>query len=110
MTLEQKATVAKNCCGAYVEPSRDYPDADIEPEQASLRVNANSTEALQEDIAVLEGDVQISQGYRQVRSDTAVVNQVNRQVILEGNVRFREPGMLLLGDSAKVDIEQRSRD
>ncbi|MGB1807670.1 MAG: LPS-assembly protein LptD, partial [Porticoccaceae bacterium] len=107
MTPEQKATVAKNCCGAYVEPSRDYPDADIEPEQASLRVNANSTEALQEDIAVLEGDVQISQGYRQVRSDTAVVNQVNRQVILEGNVRFREPGMLLLGDSAKVDIDSR---
>jgi LPS-assembly protein len=107
MTPEQQVAVEQNCCGAYVEPSRDYPDADIEPEQASLRVNANSTEALQEDIALLEGDVQISQGYRQVRSDTAVVNQVNRQVILEGNVRFREPGMLLLGDSAKVDIDSK---
>ena len=42
-----------------------------------------------------------------MRSDAAVVNQVNRQVILEGNVRFREPGMLLLGDSAKVDIDSK---
>jgi len=107
MTPAQRASLDENCCGAYIEPSRDYPDAEIQPEQASLRVNANSTEALQEGIALLEGDVQISQGYRQVRSDTAVVNQVNRQVILEGNVRVREPGMLLLGDSAKVDIDSK---
>ena len=107
MTMEQKTALDENCCGAYVEPLRNYPDAEVEPEQASLRVNANSTEALQEGIALLEGDVQISQGYRQVRSDAAVVNQVNRQVILEGNVRFREPGMLLLGDSAKVDIDSK---
>ncbi|MDG1310734.1 MAG: LPS-assembly protein LptD [Porticoccaceae bacterium] len=107
MTPEQRAALDENCCGAYIEPTRDYPDADIPPEQASLRVNANSTEAMQDDIALLEGDVQISQGYRQVRSDSAVVNQVNRQVVLEGNVRFREPGMLLLGDNAKVDIDSK---
>jgi len=107
MSEEQRAELDKNCCGAYIEPSRNYPDADLAPEKASLRVNANRTEAMSDDIAVLEGDVQISQGYRQVRSDSATVNQVDRQVSLQGNVRFREPGMLLLGDNAKINIDSK---
>ncbi|MBT5388786.1 MAG: LPS-assembly protein LptD, partial [Porticoccaceae bacterium] len=107
MSEEQRAELDKNCCGAYIEPSRNYPDADLAPEKASLRVNANRTEAMSDDIAVLEGDVQISQGYRQVRSDSATVNQADRQVSLQGNVRFREPGMLLLGDNAKINIDSK---
>ena len=107
MTSEQQLSVDPYCCGAYLEPERDYPDADLDPDQASLRVNANSTEALPGNIAVLEGDVQISQGYRQIRSDTARINQNNRQVTLEGNVRFREPGLLLLGNSAEIDIDSK---
>ncbi len=107
MSPDQRAELDANCCGAYVEPSRNYPDAELAPEKASLRVNANSTEAMNDDIAMLEGDVQISQGYRQVRSDSATVNQADRQVTLQGNVRFREPGMLLLGDNAKINIDSK---
>lgn len=107
MTSEQKLGLDPYCCGAYIEPERDYPDADMDPDEASLRVNANTTEALEGNIALLDGDVQISQGFRQVRSDTARINQINRQVTLEGNVRFREPGLLLLGNNAKVDIDSK---
>lgn len=107
MSIAQKQALEANCCGAYVEPVRDYPDADMEPEGASLRVNANSTEAIDDNVALLEGDVQISQGYRQVRSNSATVDQSNRQVSMEGNVQFREPGMLLLGSRAKVDIDSK---
>ncbi|MDG1814296.1 MAG: LPS-assembly protein LptD [Porticoccaceae bacterium] len=107
MTSEQRLSLDPYCCGAYVEPRRDYPDADVDPDQASLRVNANTTEALEGNIAQLDGDVQISQGFRQVRSDTARINQNNRQVTLEGNVRFREPGLLLLGNNAKIDIDSK---
>ena len=53
----------------------------------------------------MDGDVQISQGYRQIRSNTARIDQINRTVVLDGNVTFREPGMLLLGDSAEIDID-----
>ena len=107
MASEQRLSLDPYCCGAYVEPRRDYPDADVDPDQASLRVNANTTEALEGNIAQLDGDVQISQGFRQVRSDTARINQNNRQVTLEGNVRFREPGLLLLGNNAKIDIDSK---
>ena len=107
MTEEQRRKVADNCCGAYIEPERDYPDADLNPEQASLLVNANTTETLPDNVALLDGDVQISQGYRQIRSNSARIDQTNRTVVLDGNVTFREPGMLLLGDNAEIDIDSK---
>ena len=107
MNEEQRSQVASNCCGAYIEPQRTYPDADIDPEQASLLVNANTTETLADNVAVLDGDVQISQGYRQIRSNSARIDQTNRTVVLEGNVQFREPGLLLLGNNAEIDIDSK---
>ena len=107
MTEEQRAQVASNCCGAYIEPLRNYPDANIDPEMASLLVNANTTETLTDNVALLDGDVQISQGYRQIRSDSARIDQTNRSVVLEGDVQFREPGLLLLGNNAEIDIDSK---
>jgi LPS-assembly protein len=107
MNEEQRSQVASNCCGAYIEPQRTYPDANIDPEQASLLVNANTTETLADNVALLDGDVQISQGYRQIRSNSARIDQTNRTVVLEGNVQFREPGLLLLGKNAEIDIDSK---
>ena len=105
MTPEQQASVAKFCCGAYIEPKRDYPDADKHPDESSLRVNALSTEAQSDSVAILEGDVNIAQGYRQLRSNSAIVDQENRRITLIGNVRFREPNMLLTGDHALLNLD-----
>jgi LPS-assembly protein len=107
MTEEQQLKIEGKCCGAYIEPPRTYPDANLAPEEASLQVNANSTEALENNVAVLDGDVQISQGYRQIRSNSARIDQTNRNVELQGNVQFREPGMLLLGSNAEIDIDSK---
>lgn len=109
LTEDEKRLMSKNCCGAYIEPPRDYLDATLDPEEASLRVSAATTEA-RGNVANLEGDVQVSQGYRQVRSNTAMVDQENRIVELEGNVNFREPGLLLTGDRARVNIDSRDVD
>jgi len=105
MTPEQQVSVAKYCCGAYLEPVRDYPGKEQHPDDASLHVSALSTEAQGDSTALLEGDVNISQGYRQVRSDSAIVDQKNRQIKLDGNVRFREPNMLVIGDHALLDLD-----
>lgn len=107
MTGEQKRLVDSNCCGGYIEPERDYPDAERDPDDASLRINANSTEAITESAALLEGDVQFSQGYRQARSDSAEIYQVQRLIKMQGNVQFREPGLLLLGDSASIQTDSK---
>ena len=107
MSNVQKERLTENCCGAYIEPTRNYPDSELDPKDAALRFSASKTEAFNENVAILEGDVQISQGYRQVRSDLAVMDQSSRNVSLTGNVQFREPGMLLLGSQAQIDTSSR---
>lgn len=104
LSEDEKHLMAKNCCGAYVEPPRNYPDAELDPDDASLRVSAASTEA-RGNVATLSGDVQVSQGYRQLRSDVAIVDQDNRTLELQGDINFREPGLLLTGDLARVNID-----
>ena len=105
MTPEQQSKVAKFCCGAYIEPERDYQDAGKDPDKSPLRVNALSTEAQSDSVAILEGDVNIAQGYRQLRSNSAIVDQENRRITLIGNVRFREPNMLLTGNHALLNLD-----
>ncbi|MGB2115389.1 MAG: LPS-assembly protein LptD [Porticoccaceae bacterium] len=105
MTPEQQALVAKFCCGAYIEPERSYQDADKHPDESALIVNAISTEAKSDTVAILEGDVNIAQGYRQIKSNSALVDQENRRITLIGNVRFREPSMLLTGNHALLDLD-----
>ncbi len=105
MNPEQQALVAKFCCGAYIEPDRTYQDADKHPDESALRVNAISTEAQSDTVAILEGDVNIAQGYRQIKSNSALVDQENRRITLIGNVRFREPNMLLMGNHALLDLD-----
>lgn len=100
----EKALVRPNCCGAYIEPNRDYENADQAPAKSPLQVGADSTEA-QGDVAVLKGDVQVTQGYRQVRSNRARVNRAERTVKLDGNVTFREPGVLMTSESADVNFD-----
>jgi len=104
MTEEQRQHLPSGCCGAYIEPVKNYPDSELDPEQAPVRVGASATEA-QGNIARLEGDVQVSQGYRQIRSDHAVIDQGARTVQLEDNIQLREPGLLMLGGSAYVNID-----
>ncbi|MFA5632816.1 MAG: LPS-assembly protein LptD [Porticoccaceae bacterium] len=104
LTIEQRSLVRSSCCGAYIEPPRHYRDADLEPEKADLRVSADSSRA-QGNRAVLEGDVQVTQGYRQVRSDKATLDRDDRTVELEGNITYREPGILITGDHAFVDMD-----
>lgn len=100
----QKLKLSGGCCGAYMEPVRHYPDSEIDPDQAPVRVGASSTEATGT-VAHLEGDVQVSQGYRQIRSDSATVDQSARTVDLESNIQLREPGLLMLGDSAHINLD-----
>ena len=104
LTEDQKQTLVDGCCGRYVEPPRDYPDAELNPDDAPLRASSTTTEA-QDNIATMKGDVQISQGYRQVRSDSAVLNQDERTATLAGNVQLREPGLLMLGKKAHFDLD-----
>jgi LPS-assembly protein len=57
-------------------------------------------------ISMLKGNVQISQGYRYLRADSATLQKNPQQVTLEGNVTLREPNLLLVGDKADVQVDE----
>ena len=108
MTDSQKEKLSSSSCGAYIDPQRQDKDATIKMEAAPLLVYSEDSEAPSESTVTLRGDVQISQGNREVRADKAQVNNDTRQVSFQGNVQFREPGLLLVGDQANIDIDNRN--
>ncbi len=91
------------CSGRYIDPLADE-DTSRSPQGANIRARANESELLRNE-AVLSGGVSATQGYRRLYGDTAVVDRDQESAVLSGNVILREPGVLLLGERAKVYSE-----
>lgn len=108
MSLEQKSEISSYSCGAYIDPSVQHENSSLKMEDSPLLVYSLDSEASSDSSVTLKGDVQISQGNRQVFADKALLDQGRRQVSLKGNVKFREPGLLLIGDRANIDIDNRN--
>jgi len=98
---------ANVCCGAYIDPQASGDQT--EPDNAPIRAHADQTQTdLAAQTTTLNGDVQIRQGYRYLRADQAVITKNPQQVNLTGNVELREPGLLLLSDSGKVMVDDKT--
>lgn len=105
---EQYEHIQPGCCGAYIEPPRDYRNSDLPPEEAAMEVGAATSQVQQDNIAILQGNVHVTQGRRQIRSDAARVNRDQREIELTNNVIYREPGLLMLSDRAHADMDRNS--
>lgn len=104
LSAEQRKGALPGCCGAYIEPANPSPEAALSPADAPVRANSDSSDA-QGDTAILTGNVQISQGPRRARSDSATIDRATNEVVLENHVQLREPGLLLLGDRAQINTQ-----
>ena len=109
LTFEQRGTCQRGCDGAYVEPERNSDEFEINPTDAKLFAEAGATElnALTQE-AILSGGVVFNQGWRQVTATTVNVNPDKQEYRLDGEVSIREPGLLVVGDSASVSGEDNS--
>ncbi|MES2674127.1 MAG: LPS-assembly protein LptD [Pseudomonadota bacterium] len=105
LTEAQKKEVPTACCGAYVAPSRTDLDANISPDEASLRATADESQTEQQAHHSMKGNVLITQGNRSVGADNADVDQETRQAELSGNIILREPGFIFRADKAKMDMD-----
>ncbi|GMG85725.1 LPS-assembly protein LptD [Biformimicrobium ophioploci] len=105
LTPEELARVRTNCCGAYVPPPMDYPDAELPPEEAALRARAQESQWLPDGSAELKGDVHITQGFRSVKADKVIVNRETSTARMHGNIEVREPGLLLRGSEAEFHTD-----
>ena len=88
----------------YVEPDIDHKNAQINPRDAELEIISDIVEADGEgNIAVMQGNVELNQGWRQVEANQITILQDEERIEMEGNIQLREPGMLITGRSASIE-------
>jgi len=105
MTDAQRAENPTACCGAYIAPHRADADANAEPQTTALRANADSSEAQLQSRIVMRGNVNITQGYRSIKADSATYSPETRDASIEGNIQLREPGLLMKAEEAHVELD-----
>jgi len=110
LTAEQLQGVASSCCGAFIDPSVDVSNDNADPATAETLFRANTGfEQISQNLVTIGGDVVVQQGYRTViNDDTTSIDRETNTIQMDGNVEFREPGLLLLGTSAFIDRDDNS--
>lgn len=106
LTSAQLAETGPYCSGAYVEPVRPGMDDKTPKNEAPTYLNARASRYEQEQqVATLAGDVIMRQGSMQVQADEASLHQAENRGELNGNVRLRDSGALIVGDKAQVQLD-----
>lgn len=105
LSIQQQENLHPACCGLFVAPQRDDEWATMDPETAPMQIDApDGISQPSQGQLLIQGAVQILQGYRSVTaSERSELDESEETLNLRGNVLFREPGILLTGDSALVD-------
>ena len=76
---------------------RSNPDAPV-------NASANRSEFAQDHVSILSGDVKIRQDLRLIESNVAYIDNREETIEIHGGLRFTEPGLELIGDSALVQL------
>lgn len=110
MTAEQLAELDRNCCGGFVDPLAGIAEFAVDPNEAETTFQTNAgLNQISENLLTIDGDVIVQQGYRTIENDqTTDINRTENTVLMDGNVVFREPSLLILGNSAFIDSDTNS--
>lgn len=101
LSAAQLEALPPSCCGAFVD---SLAGLDLEAVQAAdgtlLEAELGLTQTVDGSITI-DGPVRVRQGNRFITNDGyTVMDQPNNTVLMEGNVVFREPGVMLRGSNA----------
>jgi LPS-assembly protein len=107
MTQQQQLELVANCCGGFVDPTGREKNSEDDPANATMMfLTEQGLTQTSQDLITIDGNVVVSQGYRSVENDSNTsINREQNTVLMDGNVIFREPGILLQGDSAFIDSD-----
>ncbi|NBA97729.1 LPS-assembly protein LptD [Pseudomonas sp. R5(2019)] len=106
LTPAQLAETAPYCAGAYVEPIRPGMTDKTPKDEAPTFIGAKASRYEQEQqVATLAGDVVMRQGSMQVEADEASLHQAENRGELNGNVKLRDNGALVVGDHAEIQLD-----
>jgi LPS-assembly protein len=105
LTEDQLQTLAPSCAGQYIQPedtSQDIQGKDNDPN--TMSVTAKSGLHVVDHSTTFNGEVEITQGDRKINAEHALLDEATEFATLEGSVSIREPGLLMLGDSAEGNL------
>ena len=106
LTAAQLAETGPYCAGAYIEPTRPGMNDTTNKSDAPTFIGAKASRYQQEEqIATLAGDVVMRQGSMQIEADEASLYQAENRGELNGKVRLRDNGALIVGDHADVQLD-----
>lgn len=108
LSPEQLAELDRNCCGVFVDPSGREKDAENRPADAQTRFNAaQGVTGVSQNLISIDGNIEVQQGYRTIQNNESTsIDRATNTVIMQGDVVFREPGVMLAGSSAVIDNDQ----
>jgi LPS-assembly protein len=101
LPAELQTQLPTSCCGAYVSPFRAAADAPP-LEQTDITANAAKASASGGQTVTLEGDVELRQGSRLLRTQRAELDNASGELTLIEQVTIREDGLLILADRAQM--------
>ncbi|MEG3010431.1 MAG: LPS-assembly protein LptD, partial [Pseudomonas sp.] len=106
LTAAQLAETGPYCSGAYIEPTRPGMNDKTSKSDAPTFIGAKASRYNTDDqVGTLAGDVVLRQGSMQVESDEASLYQAESRAELNGDVRIRDNGALIVGDHADVQLD-----
>ncbi len=109
MTAEQRAALPDNCCGAFIDPLQEMPVIPGDPDSSeTLFLASGGFSQINQNLVSIDGDVVVQQGSRTIQNDDSTsIDRGNNTILMDGNITFRELGLLLQGNSAFIDSDER---
>jgi len=107
MTPAQRDTLAPNCCGGFVDPAAELFAGRADPDESETLFRSESgLSQLSQNFISIDGNVIVQQGARTIENNlTTSINRSENTVLMDGDVIFREPGLMLRGSSAFIDSD-----
>lgn len=99
LTPEQQAQATDNCCGLYVEPLQ----ADSGDASGGLVIDATNFEGEVNGIINITEGLEVSQQGSHIQANQGSYDYQQQRLVLQDDIRIRQPGVLLMSSSATVD-------
>lgn len=99
LTPAQRASLPAACCGLYVPPVLPL----LEGNAADLQILGGTVEASDDGIVAISGGLQARQGDSQLAAEQGRYDENSQRFTAGGGIEYRQPGLLLVGESAVVE-------
>ena len=97
----------RQCEGTFVDPLANKPNTD--PLTTDIEIDSATSNVTETEL-IFEGNVTVAQGSRSMRADRVTFDRASQVGNAYGNITLREPGLVMIGDTAVYDSQNDQAD